>query len=131
MSDPSRVVTLPALTSDPTYLQFFESTSDFVAQNYVWLKTHYNFPTDTFADFETCRTRIASKDIMTVLCLTILWTVARYSATEYLFKVTFIFILHYHLIIVPITVLPIFLSKTHQPIYNIESRLILNSSHII
>ena len=71
----------------PSYLEFVYSSQKFISQNYLWLKNNYNFPTDTITDLKTCLSRISSNEIMIMVCLAIVWTVMRYTATQYLFEV--------------------------------------------
>lgn len=72
--------------SDPNYFEFIQSSTNFISHNYLWLKNNYDFPSDTIKDFERCRSRIWSKDILIILSLSVIWTIIRFFATKYLFK---------------------------------------------
>jgi hypothetical protein len=73
--------------SVPNYLQFIQSSSNFLLANYRWLKENYSFPIDTIEDLEQCRTRTSTNDVIVVFSLAIIWTIGRYLASEFLFKV--------------------------------------------
>jgi len=77
---------MEANQSIPTYLQFIDSSTNFVLTNYRWLRNNYYFPSDTISDFKLCWSQTNTDYILIVIVLAVLWTIARYVSAEFAFK---------------------------------------------
>jgi hypothetical protein len=70
----------------PTYGQFFLGSYKYFSENIYSLK-NYSFTNDFVRDFKLCFDRITIHDLIFIILLTILWTLARFWTTNAIFKV--------------------------------------------
>lgn len=77
-------------SQEPTYGQFFLGSFNYFYDHIFSLRDN-NITSDFARDFKLCYDRITIQDLILILILTIVWTLARFWTTKAIFKVRIIF----------------------------------------